>query len=528
MAAGERGIADGRAPSRIGPRRVAATIVVLLGVRVAYLFIRYITHTGHAFRYHVESAALIFVGCGLAVRIALHRGGSANRRAAASNVPRHLWLWPLLCCGAFALYWRALSIGFLSDDFVLSARAADWQLGAGSTGFFRPLAMLLWALMLDLGAGPAAFHALNIVLHGTNAYLASRIAAGWLDDLLWSGVAGAIVLTMPIAPEAVVWCSGVFDLLATTLVVSSVLVARQYGQQNVSVWRRIALIVIALAAIASKETAVVGFVLVAMDASVRGYKGRALWIDLAVAALIASMYAAGRLALAAPYERPALTRFAAQRAVFATYGGLAVPWHATVISRSPWLPITGVIVLLVLTALFLLASGSPVRTRLAAVAAAWVMVPMMPVWSIFVGNGNLQGSRYLYLPSIGWAALLVVVGAEPSRSAFVTGLRRTAAGVLVATAAAGVLIHIEPWAEASHLRDRVEATLLDAIRAAPESCDNVAVQNLPDSQDGAFVFRNGAAEAFARDIAVRVGAARPACSFEWDAGRMAFLAASRP
>jgi hypothetical protein len=73
------------------------------------------------------------------------------------------------------------------------------------------------------------------------------------------------------------------------------------------------------------------------------------------------------------------------------------------------------------------------------------------------------------------------------------------------------------------LRDQVEASVRSA---GLDSCLTVVVTNLPDSVDGACVFRNGAAEAFARDPRLHATVAESGagpCSFRWNEARLSFV-----
>jgi hypothetical protein len=87
---------------------------------------------------------------------------------------------------------------------------------------FRPLPLFVWATLLHLGSGPSIIHLLNVILHGTNSYLTARLVSGWVEDRRWALLAGLVMLTAPLAPEAVAWSSGVFDLMATFFVLTAI------------------------------------------------------------------------------------------------------------------------------------------------------------------------------------------------------------------------------------------------------------------------------------------------------------------
>ena len=93
-------------------------------------------------------------------------------------------MWLVMGCGAIALYWPTLFIGYLSDDFILAEHASSWQVGPVALQLFRPVPLLLWGVVLHAGGGAVALHALNILLHATNAYLTTCVIDGWVRERL--------------------------------------------------------------------------------------------------------------------------------------------------------------------------------------------------------------------------------------------------------------------------------------------------------------------------------------------------------
>ena len=163
---------------RLRPKAVellASLAVVALGLRVLYLFVRYILGSAGAQRFHIETAALIFIAVGLMVRIARSRRPEKGR---TKWIASSSWTWLIFCGLAVALYWPALSVGFLSDDFVLLTHASDWRVGPVTPALFRPIPVFIWAVLLHSGGGAALLHLLNIALHGTNAWLTTQLVQG--------------------------------------------------------------------------------------------------------------------------------------------------------------------------------------------------------------------------------------------------------------------------------------------------------------------------------------------------------------
>ena len=457
------------------------------------------------------------MACGVALTL-IRPTQSHPESSRTSALP--LWLWPVFCGLAIALYWPALSVGFLSDDFPLVDRAEEWSLGPVSPIFFRPLPLFIWGVLLRAGAGASTLHLLNLILHGTNAYLSARVLERWVTDSKWALLGGLLVLTAPLNIEAVVWVSGVFDVLATSLILAGILIARQY-EDRPALATRVTFIAIGLAALASKETAAIAAALVLVDAYVRGALSRKLLVDTSILIGIVGVVMVWRLTGVTGYAGP-FGKYEMQSLLFSSFGSLATPWHIDVAHGMPWLPIAGVLFLVSLLLVFFVDSATTPRLRLAVAASVWVLLPIIPVWSTFFIAPDLQQSRYLYLSVPGWAALVVVVASARSERTYLNVLQRVAVGGLIAIAPYGIRLHLQPWSEAAALRDRIE---MAALSPEMEKCQVITIGNLPETARGAYVFRNGPAEAFARDLkrtAVIDNNAVGDCAFRWDEAQRSF------
>jgi hypothetical protein len=486
--------------------RVAGALVILiLGTRAALLTVDYLLD-GATRRYHVEASATLFVLAGLVFRLSVRpRGTSASPSVPSTPV------WAVLLCVAasLALYWPALAIGFLSDDFGLLARASRWAIGEVTPMLFRPLPLAVWALLSALHAPPTAWHALNVLLHGTNAYLTMKLAEGWMPGR-WPVLAGCLMLAAPLAVEAVAWASGIFDVSATLLVLLAVTFARVYDRAPTPAARASFLLIAPLAMVA-KETAVVAGALVLIDAWVRRAIRPVLLRDLAVVVGLAAVFASVRLLGAFGATAPSFSRYVAQRVVFESYGGLAVPWHEQWLTAAPWAAIVSALIVISLLGLFFVTRGNE-RPRFVVGAAGWVLVSVLPVAPMLFIAPDLQGARYLYLGTPAWAALIAGLAAGLPARLRVIG---AAVGVVLVTASAvGVRAHLEPWVAAASGRDRILAAA--SVHGGIRGCGIVSLTGLPDHVAGAYLFRNGTAEAFAPlGLVVRPDAA-PGCLFVWN------------
>lgn len=489
-------------------RLLGTGLLLVLTTRLCYLVLRYQGPDGVVKRPHLESAALLLAAAGLAVRFATDR----PILPAASPTRLALIVWPALAAGALALYWPALRVGLLSDDFILFQHAQAWDVSQVAPQLFRPLPIFVWAIVVHLGGGAAALHLLNIVLHATNAYLAGQLVAGWVAGRWWPLLASLLVLAAPLGPEAVAWCAGTFDVFATLCAMLAVLLTRQ---ATPAPRNRLLLIAVSIAALLSKETAVILPLLLLIDGAVRRSLTRRFIVDIVMVTALAVVFGAIRVQSATAVETSGFSRYRVQRLLFDSFGALAAPWHV----NDPSLTVvrTGyALCVIVLITAFFVNRGARWASAALLGGTCWVLASILPLLAFFYVGPQLEGARYLYLAACGWAAILVVAAADiAGRFPRADALLRGVLVALIAMGAWGVRQHVRPWTHAAAVRD----TVLRAAAADTRlhACSPAYVEGLPDSVDGAYLFANGAREALA-DVGV-TAFARPdsgECAFRWD------------
>ena len=225
-------------------------------------------------------------------------------------------------------------------------------------------------------------------------------AVGGRDGALGMLV-GTTVLTMPAAVEPVVWCSGIFDVMVTTFVLLSLLAARRYETEGVK--PRITLFTWIVAALLTKETAVVAPLLILLDAWSRQVQTRRLYKDLSLLLVATTVIGVLRLFRASEAVRQPITKYMVQRWAFGTIGGLAVPWHVAFIRQYAVISALVVVALLGLITCLSAATVDSHARRVAISTATWPLICTAPALTFFYVSADLQNSRYLYLATIGWA-----------------------------------------------------------------------------------------------------------------------------
>jgi hypothetical protein len=475
------------------PRRVQIWAILLLGAYTAFQGALYVWADGRRGRFHVESPYFIFITLCLLVSLPALRGFRASETAGRLQ-PLITFAWCILL--AFTAYWPTLSIGLLSDDFVLLDDARQDTGSSYGGEFRRPLAV--WLFNLVALAGPPTFHALLVFLHAANGWLLIRLALAMGFEATVSLLVGVLFLVFPASVEAVTWCSGIQDVLMTTCVLAGVLTWRQPWALSI---RLVATVPCVLLALAIKETGVVLPVLSLVIWS--GILPLRQCLVLAPTTTVVALYVAWRLlAGGVPGDfATSPSQYLVKELLARSFGSSAMPYHYDLG------PIR--IALRLVTALsmpFLVgyaavsARSRPDLAIRAMKSALWVLIPALPVYVYFFVAPDLQGSRYLYLGSAGWAVLLVtllylsIVPAFGIRRLLALGYGCAFAWLLV------VRLHIWPWIEAANLRDEIRRSVV-VVSARYDCGEGSTFLDLPDSVRGAYLFRNGGQEALSGALA---------------------------
>jgi hypothetical protein len=446
-------------------------------------------------RHHLESAWMIFAGLAVVAAACLSSArAGASRSDPISPAGAVAWI-----AASLLLYYQSMFIGLLSDDFVLLALSpvgADWQ-------FFRPLPLAVWKVVYPL-TGAIGLHLVNVTLHGLNAFLVYRLTAGLLPHApkIQRVAAAAVFLTFPAAVEPVTWAAGVFDLALVTAGLTF-LNALLSPAKGVSVPALAAL----AAALLCKETAV-GLPLLGWSLRLVApvHLGTLVW-----SSAMAGAFAATRLFISDAPEITAPLGYFLKEMFSRPFATLGTPFTSVELLQAPI--VFGVVPQLVIAALltgYLFHLRHGMRPL---VPASWILVGVAPLVSYFFISDTLQGSRYLYLPLVGWSLLIAqLADGGHQRYLKISGLLLVA--IIVSYGVTGTLRHQAAWVAAATIRD----TVLQEARRAAAGCDAAAFANVPDHEEGAYVFRNGFVEA-ARTAGIQVStSAAVKCSFAWRDG----------
>ena len=433
-----------------------------------------------------------------------------KRDDAWSNAPvKAAWTDTISSAGillaGLAAFWQTLSDSFLSDDFYLVTLATSTHgysaplfKHGGGTEFFRPVGGLaLAATAWWAGTDEFSWHLASLLLH-----LANSVLVFLLISRLFSGRPAALVASILFAihgtrPEAVTWVSGRFDLISTFFVLLGLLffiahlrLLNRAGIRGAACYAG-SLLSMTLA-ILTKESAYVFPALLMLTlavypgASRQDMKRTLPFWALAIVLFAIRWWALGGIGgytdkLTGKPEAFSLSALPVVKALaLRIWSAFYFPVNWSI---EPCRGLGIAYALSVALLVWLLWTVSVSRRRIL-YAVAFVLIACLPaVHQLLVGN-DLQKSRLLYLPSVGFCIMLgfAVEGLRPKQ------LMLPAAVVLLAFHWACLQHNERIWRQVASIAD---STCMRIVQQISPSTRRIAVQDLPGSLDGVYFLRNG-------------------------------------
>jgi hypothetical protein len=471
-------------------------------------------------RHHFEAAGLT-LGLGLVVVLMQH----ARAQIARPPVVRR-WTWPVVAIPAavaIAAFGWSITLGPLSDDFALHRLAMSGDVVPAGWEYVRPLPLAVWSAVLAVGGQWGALHLLSVCVHAINAVMVARIGS-LLSRRSIGLTAGVIVAAFPASAEAVAWGAGIFDVSATVCTLAAILLWLTMPSSSA---RTTLLCVVLILGLLCKESAIAIPGLVLAFAMTRfgrtpGLRknATALACLLATAAVFLILRGSASSSVRDQMMRLPRDNRAVKDLVVRPFAALAIPARtdrgvgaAAYCLGGSALLIVGLLLLQLRSRRAALdeAPDTGERSAIALLGVAWIGITALPLLTEFGVGPDLEGGRFVYAPSVGFA--LLIASATPSGGRAVRAAFAAALALLLASYGAGVLEQRRVWREAAGTRDAVLRQA--ATSAAAARCGAVRVLDPPDNVRGAYVFRVGIEDALSAIATTKGG---PDCTFQWSNG----------
>lgn len=409
--------------------------------------------------------------------------------------PRRLFLLAVAgiwCLSSLIIYSSILSIGLLSDDYVVLSRLEQGLFYTKS--FFRPVADIgLYVDWVVFQANPLWLHAHNLLLHGFLSFLVTQLLVdiqrywGHTPHKPAAFFAGLIFLLYPFAAEAFVWVVGRGIIISAILVALSLLMFFRRSQfffgSSISLFCYVF-------AIAGYETAFALPLIVWMLAGCkfrswqRGlyYSSPYLLVSIAFILLRWIFHTSGNNL---GYYRLETSPVQWLRNLVAILGRILVPPFV-----QSWIFVTllALVVLLVCLFWYILNRTKNKNRHFVGLLGGLVVLSVLPAITIGIDTHDFEGGRFIYLPAV-FFALFISVSVN---SIFIQPVLRNAVfiGLSIFYFWQGRLVQHD-WRQAAAISTAILKGDL------PLKAVNL-FYNVPDVVNGAYVFRNGLAEALVK------------------------------
>jgi hypothetical protein len=401
--------------------------------------------------------------------------------------------WPILCAlVAVLVYWRAFDNGFALDDvrlvegnpaIVSLAHLPTlfvepyWNIPGEDYGLYRPLTIASLAVNRAVfGPGAFGFHLVNVLLHAAVAalaWLALRRAGTRYGTAI---IGGLLFAVLPIHSEAVANVAGRAELLAALFVLGAWVAHRRANEGGASGRRwQLAAAAFYLAAVFSKESAVLAPVLFLADDLIRGPDATPRRGTLLVGYAVACVFMLGfrgaalgvhqSAAASIPLDNPAAAAGVSPRVLTAVWVQLkyallcVAPRHLVSDYSFDAIPVARSLAdprvlggLAFIAALVAATVWGWRRCRPVALAAIVWIVFFLPSANLLFPTGTIMAERLAYLPSLGLCLVLGHLGATFAVVEDGSGVARTRLVVVVVAAlvaisglAARTWVRIPDW-----------------------------------------------------------------------------------
>jgi hypothetical protein len=406
----------------------------------------------------------------------------------------------------------ALTAWFVADDWdflILAARAHSPAICfVPLVGrFIRPLVMLTYYGGYHLfGLSPFPYHAVVVLLHVVNAWLAALLTARLGGSRMAAFAGGLLFLVFAGHAEAVTWVAGAADpWLVVFLLAALLLFARALDAERPARLLMLTSIVFALGLLA-KETAVIAPALAAAygaaalaapsnSSRVRAIAARTA-IVTAVTAVTAVLYLAYRArvfgSVFGAYDQLGTSRgvMAAEARKFLLRSFLPAGRWTT----GLWVHHYDLLLIVAAAALliWLLVSRPQGRAAILFLLAA-LAVSLAPSLPLTISLVDTVSERYVYVATV-FSCILVALCCD-----LLAGRRRAlVAGVLAIFTVVhgyGLTMANRTWIDAGRLARTVMDEIIAGVRSAPPT-SLMLVLNVPDTAGGAFVIRGAFLNSF--------------------------------
>ncbi|MDY6855613.1 MAG: tetratricopeptide repeat protein [Thermodesulfobacteriota bacterium] len=355
----------------------------------------------------------------------------------------HFWNMTLLFLLVSAAFGQAVLHGFVWDDHGLIVHNeyiktvsswsslfinSFWQLGKNvedqTRSFYRPIISLSYAAEYMLwGLNPRGYHLVNIIAHCICAWIVYALGITLFNDRAKALLAAGVFAILPIHVENVTWISGRTDVFCALfyLLAFTSYIRCSSKQSSGSIWFALFIVGYTLSLL-SKEMAL-SFPILLVAYYLICQRKKIEWADFRPVLLLTILITIGYLYMrgdilgkisGAPQFGTTGERIASIPMVFVRYIALLTgletidPHHNTglITNIVTFSYVFYVLISIAFVALTLIMCCKGMNRS--AFFTVWIPLTLLPVFNFGTFGDIIYADRFLYIPSIGYAYILII------------------------------------------------------------------------------------------------------------------------
>jgi len=372
-----------------------------------------------------------------------HRSGGRHVPVPARSIWRSPWIESALVGLTLLVYAQTRHFQFVNWDdptYVtgnatvlggLNWRSVWWALTSGDSPYWHPVTWLSHLLDVSLfGLDAGAHHLMSVALHAANTLMLFWVLRRILGDAGRSLAIAAIFAVHPLHVESVAWIAERKDVLSSFFMLAALWAYAGYVERPS--WPRYGAVAAGFALALMAKPMVVTFpaMLLLLDywpfrRSVRTAPAPETWrwlitekVPLLLMAVADSAVTVGLQArvgaMASLQALPAATRASHALVSYVAYAGQAI-WPAHLAAFYPQVPVApGLVALAVVTIAGVSVAAIACRERCPYVFVGWFwyLFGLAPVIGFLQAGEQARADRFMYIPLIGLALIVVYGGGD--------------------------------------------------------------------------------------------------------------------